>query len=263
MLDFLLSRRVVAPFLIVIIGTIIYLLIHKIITKTFNLKIDKMDDRKRLTILKLMDNIIKYMLLAIGIVMVLGEFGIDTKSLIASLGAVGVVVGLAFQDTLKDFFAGIFILLEDQYRVGDTVTISGFKGEVVSIGMKTTKIKAYTGEVKMVSNRNITEVINHSLEDSVAIVDVQVAYESDLDHVEQVLQDFCNELTKDIPDLTGDVTVAGIENLNEGGITYRITAPTKALAQYGVQRTIRKEVKKTLDDAHITIPYPQLVIHNE
>lgn len=263
MFDFLLSRRVIAPFLIVIIGSIIYLIIHKIITKSFHLKIDKMDDRKRLTILKLVDNIIKYLLLAIGVVMILGEFGVDTKSLIASLGAVGVVVGLAFQDTLKDFFAGIFILLEDQYRVGDTVTIGGFTGEVVSIGLKTTKIKASTGEIKMVSNRNITEVINHSLEDSLAIVDVEVAYESNLDEVEEVLQKLCDTLNESVADLTGSITIAGIEKLNENGISYRITAPTKALAQYGVQRIIRKEVKKSLDEAHITIPYPQVVIHHD
>lgn len=263
MFDFLLSRRVIAPILIIIIGTILYLLIHKIITRSFNLKIDKMDDRKRLTILKLTDNIMKYLIIVIGFVMVLGEFGVDTKSLIASLSAVGVVVGLAFQDTLKDFFNGIFILIEDQYRVGDTVTIGGFKGEVLSIGMKTTKIKAYTGEVKMISNRNITEVINHSLENSVAIVDVEVAYESDLEQVETTLNKLCIDLNGNLEDLVGEMTLAGIENLNESSITYRITAPTKPLKQFGVQRIIRKKVKEYLDQDKITIPYPQVVIHHE
>ena len=132
-LDIFTSRKVIAPFIIVLVSILIYLFIHSILKRSFKIKIGKMDDRKRVTIVKLMDNIFKYLILIICILLVLGEFGVDTKSLIASLGIVGVVVGLALQDTLKDFVSGLFIIVEDQYRVGDTITVGGFKGEVISL----------------------------------------------------------------------------------------------------------------------------------
>ena len=95
--------------------------------------------------------------------MILDIFGIDTKTLIASLGVVGLVAGLAVQDTLKDFVAGMSIILENQYRVGDTITIKGFRGEVISLGIKSTRLRSLTGEIMIVPNHLIEEVINHSL----------------------------------------------------------------------------------------------------
>src|SRR5699024_1893706 len=106
-----------------------------------------------------------------------------------SLGVVGVVVGLALQDILKDFIAGFTIMLENQYTVGDTVTIGTFKGEVISLSLKTTKLKAYTGEVNIIANRNVIEVINHSIENSLAVVNVSVDYSEDIEKVEKVLNE--------------------------------------------------------------------------
>ena len=99
---------------------------------------------------------------------------------------IGVVVGLAFQDLIKAFIAGITIVLEGQYRVGDIIEIAGFKGEVIYLGLKSTKIKANTGEIKIISNHLVADVINYSLSDSLAIVDIDIAYESNLEKVEKV-----------------------------------------------------------------------------
>lgn len=263
MFDILTSRKVIAPVIIVLLGIFLYLILHAVLKRSFKVKIGRMDDRKRVTILKLVDNISKYFIIIVCFLMILGEFGVDTKSLVASLGIVGVVVGLALQDTLKDFVSGLFIIIEDQYRVGDTVTISGFKGEVVSLGMKTTKVKAYTGEIKIIANHNINEVINHSLEESLAIVDVSVAYESDLDQVEQVLTDLCSKLNKELPDLKAEIEVLGIVSFEESGIVYRVTVETNPMKQYGVERLLRKRIKQEFDQNQIQIPYPQVVIHHE
>ena len=89
---------------------------------------------------------------------ILDVYGIDTKSILASLGVFTAVLALALQDILKDFVAGITIMLEGQYRIGDTITVNSFKGEVISLTLKTTRVKAYTGEIKIFANRNISEV---------------------------------------------------------------------------------------------------------
>lgn len=262
MLDSILTRKVIAPIVIVLVGILVYLFLHSILKRSFKVKIGRMDDRKRVTILKLIDNISKYFIIIVCILLILGEFGVDTKSLVASLGVVGVVIGLALQDTLKDFVSGLFIITEDQYRVGDTITVGGFKGEVVSLGLKTTKVKAYTGEIKIIANHNINEVINHSLEESLAIVDVSVAYESDLEQVEAVLKNVAERLSNELSDLKEPIEVLGIESLDDSGICYRLTATTVAMKQYGIQRRIRKEIKQEFDAQKITIPYPQVVIHH-
>ena len=132
-------------------------------------------------------------------------YNVDTKSLIASLGVFSLVVGLAVQDTLKDFISGITIILENQFEVGDNVTISGFRGDVIYMGLKTTKIKSYEGEVFMIANRNITEVINHTVSNDLAIIDIPIAYEEDLDNLKDA----------DIIFLTGGLPDQYLQRLEE------------------------------------------------
>ena len=126
--------------------------------------------------------------------MILDVYGIDTKTILASIGIIGLVIGLAVQDTLRDFLSGLFIILDNQYSVGDNVMINGFRGNVINLGLKTTRIKAYTGEVKIIANRNIMEVTNYSKENSLAIVDISVSHNSNLEKTEKVLNELCERL---------------------------------------------------------------------
>ena len=129
--------------------------------------------------------------------------------------------------------------------------------------MKTTKIKAYTGEINIVANRNIQEVINHSFSNSLAIVDFEISYDEDLNKVEDVLNSLCKQMAADFPDVQGDVKLLGIEDLGSSGIKYRITAETKSMEHFALQRKIRKAVREELGKQGIEIPYTQVVIHNE
>ena len=165
-LDLILIKEIVGPILIVLVSILLYLIVKNVINSLIN-------------------NLVKYFIIIIDVVMILDIFGIDTKTLIASLGVVGIVAGLAVQDTLKDFVAGMTIILENQYRVVDTVTIKGFRGEVIDLGIKSTKIRSLTGEVMIVPNHLIEEVINHSLEKSVAIVDIPLSYDTNpMEHLQ-------------------------------------------------------------------------------
>ena len=119
---------------------------------------------------------------------VLEEVGIDTKSLVASLGVFSLVVGLALQDLFKDIISGFSIVFEGLFSIGDWIEISSFKGEVIASSLRTTRIRAYTGEVKIVSNRNISELVNYIMYASISIIVVQVSYESKLYKVDNIIQ---------------------------------------------------------------------------
>ena len=158
--------------------------------------------------------------------------------------------------------SGITIIIEEQYGIGDTVKINGFKGEVISLGLKTTRVKSFTGEILIVPNHLVTEVINYSHSKSLAVVDISISYESDLDEALAVLNKMAESMSSEIPELTGNINVLGVQNLGESSVDIRITAETTPTDNFSVERKIRKEAKLVLEKNKISIPYPQVVIHN-
>lgn len=260
-LDKILVKEVVGPILIILVSLLVYLVIKSVVNNVFKIRNKYIDKRKSKTINGLINNLIKYFIIIIDIVMILDIFGIDTKTLIASLGVVGFVVGLAVQDTLKDFVAGMSIILENQYRVGDTITIKGFRGEVISLGIKSTKIKAYTGEVMIVPNHLIEEVVNHSLDKSLAVVDIPVSYDTDLKKLESILSNLFSKLS--IDGITGDIKILGLESYDDSSISYRVVVDTIPMKHYQVERELKRAIKLELDKNGIEIPFPQVVVHKK
>lgn len=258
-------KEVVGPILVVCISILINGMIKNVVHRFFHIdkkKLKTKEEKRTITVVSLITNIIKYVIILIDVIIILGIYGIPTASIIASLGAVGVVLGLALQDTLKDFVSGFFIITDNLYRMGDWIEIGDFEGEVISIGLKTTQIRAYTGEVKIISNRTVTEVINYNLSNTLAIVDIPIPYEEDYEKAEQVLSELCVKLTDTLDKIRGTVTLLGINEYNEKGLIYRITVDTVPTEHYGVQREIRKQVKQVLDQNKIQMGYPQVVVHN-
>ena len=257
-------KYIIYPIVYIMIGTIVYeifkTIINKIAKRT-SLK-SRHKQKQAETIRVILINIIKYIDIIVVLLAIISLFGVNVKSIIAGLGTTAVLVGLAFQDIAKDILAGISIILENQYEIGDTIEINGFKGEVTFIGLRTTRIRDYKGATKIIANHTITDVINYNLSNSLAIVDVSIDYEDDIDKVEQVLKDMAKKLKETIPNTLGEINVLGIENLADSAIIYRITVETESMEQYKVQRILRKEIKKTLDSANIKIPYPQIEVHN-
>lgn len=249
--------------IVIAVFAIVYLIINRIIKNINRRKFMKTGEKRKRTLLLLINSIVKYILMIVCVLTILDIYGVDTTALITSLGLIGLGASLALQDTLKDLLAGFFIIFENQYDIGDVIEINNFKGEVISLGLKTTKIKAYTGEINIVANRNIVEVINYSFSNSLAIVDFDISYDEDLNKVEDILNNLCTKLSNDLSNIKGEVKLLGIENLGSSGITYRITVETKSMEQFKVQREIRKAVREELGKQGIEIPYTQVVIHNE
>lgn len=261
-MDKILTKEILAPIIIVIVSYLIYRILKAIIKKSFKIKVHGIDDKRQKTIMLLFINIIKIFIFIIAILMILEIYGIDAKSILASLGVFAAVAALALQDILKDFIAGVSIVLEGQFRIGDTISIDNFKGEVIYLSLKTTKIKAYTGEIKIYANHNVQNVINYSLTDSLAIVDVSVAYDADLNKIEKILTKFCSDMSKELPNLKGNLELLGVQQLADSAVIYRITCLTESMKQYEIQRKILREIKVLFDKNNIEIPFPQMVVHN-
>ena len=267
LLEKFLVPEIYLPIIYVCVAVLINAIIKRIISKIISKKQATIDRKsynyKKLETFKsLVINIIKYIIVIFLVLAILTVYKIDVSSVLAGLGIAGLVVGLALQDLAKDLIAGFSIIVENQYAVGDIISIGDFKGEVISLGLKTTKIKSYQGDIKILANRNATEVINYSMSNSLAIVDIDVAYEENNDHVEEVLNSLVIELSKTLPNLKGKVELLGIQELSASSVKYRITASTKAMEHLDIERRIRKAVKQRFDQENIKIPYTQIEVHN-
>lgn len=258
MLDFISSKMFYMPVLYIIGGIILYLLVAKMITgvSRINIKSNVGLDKRKTTIVSLLKNIIKYIIAIIVIIMILNLYGVDTTSIIASLGVFSLVIGLAFQDIIKDFLAGVFIIFDNEYAVGDIIEINGFKGEVISLGLKTTKIKAYTGEVKMLSNSSFTEVINYNLNPTNLLLYVPVGYDVKLDKIESILDGVSKEIKKNKN--VRDVQLLGVDGFLDSYINYAMVIECAAMTHFGIKRETLKLIKKAMDEEGIDIPYNKL-----
>ncbi len=255
---------IIYPIVYIIIGLISYHIIKNIINKiTGNKKgIKKHQQQKVNTVRIIILNIIKYIIVILVLLAILSVFGINVKSIVAGLGITTAIIGLAFQDLAKDLIAGVSIITENQYEIGDTIEVDGFMGEVVFIGLKTTRIRNFKGATKIIANHNMDNIINYSLHSSLAIVDVGVSYEDDLDKVEKTLNDLADELYNKIPKSKGKMQILGINELSESSVVYRIVLETLPMAHIEVERILKKEIKQALDKAKIKIPYKQIEVHN-
>ena len=260
-MKYILRKEIVLPIIVLVICLLLSIISKKIIYKIFNFKTIKMRDGKKKSIINLISNIIVFLITLIGVLIVLEIYGIDTKSLITSLGVVGIVIGLALQDLLKDFIVGVSIIFEGQFSIGDWVSINGFKGEVIPSNLRTTKLKSLTGEIKIIYNRNINEIINYSLALTTLIVDVGIAYESDIEKVNNILDNLCLTLKNKYK--LNSISCLGVQELSDSSIKFRLAISVDYPDQFDIDRKIKKEILLSFKNNNITIPYNQVVVHNE
>ncbi|MED4969024.1 mechanosensitive ion channel family protein [Geobacillus sp. NFOSA3] len=222
----------------------------------------RISERREATLLRLLDNVITYVLYFIALIMILDTFGVEVKAILAGAGIVGLAVGFGAQSLVKDVITGFFIIFEDQFAVGDYVRIGNFEGYVEAIGLRVTKIRSWTGEVHILPNGSIAQVTNYSLNNSIAVVDVNIAYEEDIEKVEEAILELLPQLPAKYEDMVAPPELLGVQNLTNSEVVMRITCETKPMRHVSVARAIRKEVKMHLDEKGIKIPYPRLVLHD-
>ena len=219
------------------------------------------NQKRRITMLKVTNSLINYTLKIIMVLVILSIWGVDVLPALAGLGILGLVVGLGAQSLIKDLIAGFFIIFEHHFDVGDVVEINGFKGRVIDIGLKTTRVQNWKNDIKIFSNGNITESINYTLADSFAIIEFGISYDSDIQKTIDLLEQELPKYMEKLPDLIEIPKVLGVTDLASSSVNIRVIAKTKPEAQYGVERKIRQGIKELLSENGIEIPFPQLVVH--
>lgn len=218
------------------------------------------DERKSDTLSELLKSIIKYVIYIVGTISILKEIGFDISTLLVGAGFGGIAVGLGAQSIIKDVLTGFFILFEDQFSVGEYVTIEGMSGVVEALGLRITKLKDFSGDLHVIPNGQITKVTNHSRDNSRALVDVEIGYEENIDKALQILTNISKEIEEENEFIVEGPKVLGVSELGDKGVKIRIIAKTKPLQQYDVERQLRKRIKESFDKENINIPYPTCVI---
>lgn len=219
--------------------------------------------KKGITIIKLLSNFLKYLVGIVAILLILGSWGVDTTTLVASAGVLGLIIGLGAQSLVSDVIAGMFIVFEGTYKIGDIVVIDGWRGTVEEIGIRTTKIKDAGGNVKIVNNSAISSIINQTQDTSVAKCVVGIEYGEDLQRVEKVINDNLEAIKERIPEIIGSISYKGVNCLNTSSVDLLLIASCKEEDIYGVQRALNREMKLLFDANDINIPFTQVVIHND
>lgn len=246
---------------IILLSMIVVKIGKIIIRRVFSFQIKtkiRASERREKTLLKLLENAISYVVYFSAILAILSEF-MNINGLLASAGVLGLAVGFGAQSLVKDVISGFFIIFEDQFSVGDYVQIGDALGTVMEIGLRTTKIQAYGGEVYILPNGNITDVVNYSISNGLAIIDIRIDYHTDIKEAEQLINKFIRNLSNDYEELVTTPTLIGVQDLTATEIVFRVTAETHPANQWAFGRRFRKDLKLFLDESGISIPYPKMV----
>ena len=217
---------------------------------------------KAITLAKLGASAAKYACWIIAILVVLGVWGVDTATLLASAGIVALVIGLGAQTLIADIIGGIEIVFEDQFQIGDIVVIDDFRGTVKEIGLSCVKIQDAANNIKVIRNNQITSVINLSRKKSVAVSDCDVDYDTDLKAVRTLIESHLADMKASIPGIIKMPTYLGVQELGDSGVTLRIIANCKESDKFGVTRAMNEYFFSLLNDNGISIPFPQVVVSN-
>ncbi len=217
--------------------------------------------KRGLSLVSLLCSFIKYIAAIVIIFFILAAFGVDTGALLAGLGLLSLVVGLAIQPLLQDIIAGLFVVFEKTYDVGDVVVVDTFRGTVIEIGIRTTKLQDAGGDIKVINNSDIRTLVNMTSELSLAVCDVDVEYSESLERVEKVIEENLPLIRQKIPSIVDGPYYKGVAQLGASGVTLRFVAQCAEGDKFQTQRDMNRQLKLTFDANDISIPFTQVVLH--
>ncbi len=233
--------------------------LYKVIMWIFSLI--KLKSKRGSTLKGLFANVVRYAIVIFAIIYGLNILGADILTVIASLGILALVIGFGAQSLIEDIFAGIFILFEGRFYVGDIISVDGFRGTVTSIGIVSTQISDVGGNIRIINNSDIRVLTNLSNVSSVAVSIVSIAYGADLVKAERVV----NALVQRMPQMYPDIfptppRYVGVEELNESSVDLKVVADVDESNIYTARRLLNRELKLALDANNVEIPFPQVVV---
>lgn len=223
------------------------------------------EEKRENTLIRILHGTVQVILIIFIVMMILSEFGIDIGPLIAGAGVVGIAVGFGGQYLIRDIITGLFIIIENQYRVGDAVTISGISGKVEDISLRLTKLRDLDGVAHYIPHGEVTTVSNMTSTLARINVNVGVSYSADLNKTRDVINKVGEELAADEEWGTKIIEAPAflrVDDLADSAVVIKVVGDTVPGEQWAVAGEFRKRVKEGLDAAGIEIPFPQIVVHN-
>lgn len=219
-------------------------------------------DARGETVCRMLRSFAKYISFIAMLYYCLALLGVDTKTLLASAGILSLVVGLGAKTLVSDILAGLFIIFEGEFRVGDIVTIGDWRGTVQEIGVRTTKIMDPGQNVKIISNSDVSGVINMTRKNSYASCDVGIEYGESLEHVESILAKELPKIKKRLPAIKEGPFYKGVVSLGDNSVNIRILAQCAESDRAQLGRDMNREMKLLFDKYDINIPFPQVVLNH-
>jgi small conductance mechanosensitive channel len=217
-----------------------------------------LDNQQARTIGEVLKSVLRYITYFIGITAIISEFFNGISVGMASVG--GVALGFGAQSLVKDVINVFFILFEDQYGVGDHVTIGTYTGIVETIGIRTTGIRSFSGDLHLIPNGTVAQVTNHSRGNIKFVVDVEVSYDENIDNVIKIILKETKKFEEENEEITGAIEVLGVNSISvsKSSITIRVSGSSKPLKQWSMERKLRKVIKDALDENGIKVPQLRL-----
>ena len=226
---------------------------------------DETDTQQRTdTLSSILVKIVGIIVLIIAVITILPEFGVNITSLIAAIGIGGLAIAFAAQSLVRDFIAGFFILLEDQYSIGDVISIAGIAGVVEDIALRRTVLRDLDGNVHSVPNGKVDLSTNMTKKYSRVNLNVSVGYGENLKHVIDIINKICQEMAKDPQwkdDFITTPSVLRVDNLGDSGIDIKILGDTKPAKQWAIMGELRLRLKDAFDREGIEIPWPHTKVY--
>jgi small-conductance mechanosensitive channel len=257
--------------LIIIVSTFILIKVahvfsNKLVESLRRYKRKGDDEFKKRT--ETLNSVLRYIfnigIVAIALIMILDELGVEIGPILAAAGVLGLAVGFGAQSLVKDIISGFFIFLEDQIRVGDVVDVAGKSGIVERMNLKMTILRDLAGNVHYIPNGEITVVTNMTKGYSRYVFDIGVAYREDVDEVMKIMKEVDEELRND-PDFSGDILepleIFGLDQFADSALIIKARTTTKPIKQWRVAREFNRRLKKKFDACDIEIPFPHVTLY--
>ena len=243
----------------------IMLLVVYVICNLINLvlSIIPVKNNRAKTMMTIFRSLTNYAALIFAVCFGLNIIGVDVSTIVASLGIVALVIGFGAESLIEDVITGLFMIVENQYNVGDIVEVNGFRGTVSVIGIRTTSITDTGGNVKIINNSNMKDILNRSNKISVAVSEIQIPYETDIEAFENKL----SKMMEDIYILHKDIMKSapkylGVSSLEASGISLKFMVEVEEKDIYKGQRILNRELLVFFRKANVEVPYPKMDVHN-
>lgn len=256
---------------ILVVAWLVLFVARRLIDRAIKLRIPRIREestdelaQRSATISQVISQALSVTVWVIAVTMVLGEFGVSVAPLLAALGLAGLAVGFAAQNLIRDYLNGMFILMEDWYRVGEVAQVAGIGGLVVGLNMRRTVLRDLDGKLHNIPNSQINMGTNMTRDWARINLDVTVGYGEDLENVIAVVNRIGEELAADAEFAEHFVTapkVLGVNDLGASGVDLKVLGDVKPMQQWGLTRELRRRIKNEFDTLGIEIPWPHTKVY--